>query len=161
MDSLLYWLLFNTKRLQMRLVFKQTISEVSYDETKLISSLNTYLQKGTGSFDALPFKVVKEYSGTGFFYYIDGKYICPKQFAIQIGFAMVDLFNWYIQRYVSVEDRADMLNDCPALCDSILGTNISHGRYNPYELYFNFFQLAFVNKQYPRQSIDGEHDDLS
>lgn len=154
MDSLLYWLLFNNKRLAMKFLPTGTVSLIQYDKNLIVDCLQTYLRKGSGSMDTLPFKVIGERRATGFFYLIDGHYICPKELANCVGYALTDLINWYVPRFVGIEDRADMLNDAVTLSDSILGANINFGRYNPYELYFNFFSVSFNGKQYPVEQDD-------
>lgn len=153
MDSLLYWLLFNNKRLPMRFVTSCTVSRIKYSKDKLVSGLQAYLQKGSG-LDTLPFEIVGSDTDFGFFYEIDGHYICPTELANCVGYALVDLINWYVSRFISVEDRADMLNDAVILSDSIIASNINYGRYNPYELYFSFFSVALDSKHYPVNQND-------
>lgn len=137
----------------MRFLPTCTVSEIKYNKNRLVPCLQVYLQKGSG-LDTLPFEIVGSRKDFGFFYEIDGKFICPTELANCIGYVLVDLINWYVSRFISVEDRADMFNDAVILSDSIIASNINDGRYNPYELYFNFFSVALDSKHYPVNQND-------
>lgn len=156
MDSLLYWLFFNNKKLKMRFVFNTLVHRASYIKSDLVNALNNYMSIDShlDAVDKLPISFFATEYSTGFYYDLDGILICPRELSDVCIEAMQDLFAWHINRFVSIEDRADMLNDVPHLCESVFAHRLIQGNYNPFELYFLFFSTALNAKQFPVNQDD-------
>jgi hypothetical protein len=134
-------------------VFHKPVYSIVYRKELVVPLLEKY-NKGEGKFNTLPFLKLDIDKRTGFFYKIEDQLFCPKQLGDCLVQCLKDLFVFYTKRFVSIEDRSDMLADCDSLCSNLVPTYLLEGMYHPFDMYFKFFATSEENKQYPRNNND-------
>lgn len=79
--------------------------------------------------------------GTGFYFELNGRYICPKEYANCITSILYDLFLIAISKTFLPEDIREAEGDLSNMTDSCYATNLLEGIYNPFNMLHRQFSI--------------------
>lgn len=144
MDSLIYKLFYNSG-LKMVWVWREPVYLIEVDEAAIWPNyMDWYERKERGIYDQsqlIPLKYTLDLDRKiGFYFELNGRYICPKEYANCITAILSQLFIVAINKTFCVEDIREAVSDLSDMVDNSYATNLLAGNYNP----FNILHSQFV-----------------